>query len=82
LWFVGGVLVSLMLVCGGTLFGLWWVLGSLFVTPPNPTNEPAVVHMFPGGLPQCLAFSADGGLLAVGTPPRSSPTPRPSPCTT
>lgn len=68
LWFGGGVFVTLVLVCGGTLFGLWWVLSGLFITPPNPTNEPDVVHTLPGGFPQCVAFSPDGSLLAVGTP--------------
>lgn len=66
LWIVGGVLAAVLLVCGGIV---WWtanLIGSWFITPANPSNEPQVVYTFGSPPPEALAFSPDGALLAAG----------------
>ncbi|MEO2088950.1 MAG: hypothetical protein ABGY75_05560 [Gemmataceae bacterium] len=70
-YWLGGILAVLLAVCGGATYLLWGLvqgITGLFVTPANPTNEPDVVHTFPGQLPADLAFSPDGKLLAVVSP--------------
>jgi WD40 repeat protein len=70
-YWLGGILAVVLVVCGGATYLLWGLvsgIAGLFVTPPNPTNEPDVVHTFPGPIPADLAFSPDGRLLAAVTP--------------
>ena len=69
-WIVGS-LVVLLLFCGGILYLAWGLVQGIvgvFITPPNPTNEPEVIQTYPGSLPADLAFSPDGTKLAVLTP--------------
>lgn len=70
-YWLGGILAVLLVTCGGATYLLWGLvsgIAGLFVTPPNPTNEPDVVRTFPGQLPADLTFSPDGKLLAVVSP--------------
>ncbi len=70
-YWLGGILAVVLVVCGGATYLLWGLvqgITGLFVTPPNPTNEPDVVHTFPGPGPADLTFSPDGKLLAVVSP--------------
>lgn len=72
-YWLGCILAVLLVACGGATYLLWGMvqgIAGLFVTPPNPTNEPEVVHSFPGPLPTALAFSPDGRLLAAVSPPQ------------